>query len=96
MKSIIERVQEERRRQDEKWGVQNHNPVEWIAILSEEVGEASREAVDFYFANGTEDAHEKADYGTQWQRIERLKRELIQTAAVAIAAAESIERQVLA
>ena len=95
MKSVIERVQAERRCQDEKWSEQNHNAVEWMAILTEEVGEASKEAVDFHFANDTL-ANEKANYDAQWQRIERLKMELIQTAAVAISAVESIERQALA
>ena len=35
-------VEEERVRQQEKWGVQNH-PIElWLAILMEEVGEAAQ------------------------------------------------------
>ena len=31
----------ERRAQDRKWGEQNHGPLVWLAVLSEEVGEAS-------------------------------------------------------
>lgn len=31
----------ERRRQDTKWGVQDHLPEKWITILMEEVGEAA-------------------------------------------------------
>ena len=31
----------ERLNQDKKWGEQNHNPSEWLAILVEEVGELS-------------------------------------------------------
>ncbi|MFH2143069.1 MAG: hypothetical protein ABIJ97_11635, partial [Bacteroidota bacterium] len=33
---------EERNRQDNKWGEQNHHPYKWLAILQEEVGEASK------------------------------------------------------
>lgn len=95
MKTVIERVQDERKRQDQKWGEQNHNAVEWVSILTEEVGEAAKEAVDFHFANNTA-ANEPADYDAQYQRVERLKMELIQAAAVAIQAVESIERQALA
>lgn len=32
----------ERRRQDTKWGVQNHNDEHWHAILSEEAGEVAK------------------------------------------------------
>lgn len=38
-------VANERLRQLEKWGVQNHTHVEWLAIAVEELGEAAREAV---------------------------------------------------
>lgn len=93
MKTVIQRVIDERLRQDEKWGEQNHNAVEWISILTEEVGEASKEAVDFHFANGDVDVKLKAGKSLQIERIQKLKRELIQVAAVAIQAVESIERQ---
>ena len=93
MKTVIQRVIDERLRQDAKWGEQNHNAIEWVAILTEEVGEASKEAVDFHFANGDVDVKLKAGKRLQIQRIEHLKKELIQAAAVAIQAVESIERQ---
>ncbi len=32
----------ERKRQDGKWGEQNHHPLKWLAILAEEFGEASK------------------------------------------------------
>ncbi len=35
-------ILEERERQDNKWGVQNHDPKWWLAILTEEVGEVAR------------------------------------------------------
>ena len=41
---ILELVKAERARQDEKWGSQrNHSPLEWLGILSEEVGETAGE-----------------------------------------------------
>ena len=36
----------ERKRQDEKWGEQNHDIYKWLAILGEEVGEANKAALD--------------------------------------------------
>lgn len=40
--SIWEAIQAERRRQDEKFGVQDHSPEKWLAILVEEVGEVAQ------------------------------------------------------
>ena len=42
MEKILQRIREERTRQDEKWGVQNHDDFVWNAILVEEVGEVSK------------------------------------------------------
>lgn len=44
---ILGRIRHERRRQDGKWGPQSHSPQIWLAILSEEVGEAAEE-IDFF------------------------------------------------
>lgn len=68
----IYQVLDERRAQDDKWGVQNHDPFAWLTILMEEVGEAS-EAV------------------LEWQP-DKYKRELVQVAAVAVAALECANR----
>lgn len=43
---IIEAILAERKRQDEKWGVKNHSPFVWNAILTEEVGEVSHEILN--------------------------------------------------
>ena len=40
---VIDKVIEERNRQDEKWGYPQHNYFEWFAILVEEVGEIAKE-----------------------------------------------------
>lgn len=47
LKAIVEKpwlvlIQAERKRQDEKWGEQNHNDEKWLAILVEEVGELAQ------------------------------------------------------
>lgn len=93
MEYVLNMVKSERQRQNEKWGIQDHNAVEWISILTEEVGEASKEAVDFHFSNGEVNPHLKAGKTLQRQRIENLRKELIQVAAVAVQAVESIDRQ---
>ena len=39
MENVFNEIREERQRQDEKWGVQNHNPFIWLGIIGEEQGE---------------------------------------------------------
>ena len=68
----LKRVREERTRQDQIWGEQNHHPYKWLAILGEEVGEANRGVLESSLC----------EYATK----------LIQVAAVAIAAYESLMR----
>lgn len=41
-KRQFDKIQDERYRQDLKWGLQTHDPLKWLAILGEEVGEANR------------------------------------------------------
>ena len=85
-------VRKERSRQDAKWGEQNHNPIEWMAILTEEVGEAAKEAVDFHFALGDIDIKLNAGVRLQADRLQRYRTEMIQVAAVAVSAVESLDR----
>lgn len=81
-RDILTEVFAERRRQDAKWGEQNHAPVLWLAILGEEVGEANKAALEAHFPNYDR-------YG-DWTDY---RRELIEVAAVAVAAVESLDRQ---
>ena len=37
-------IEEEHTAKEQKWGVQNHSPIEWCAILMEEVGEMAKES----------------------------------------------------
>ena len=46
MEEILQQIRKERTQQDAKWGVQNHHPYKWGAILSEEVGEDFRAVLE--------------------------------------------------
>lgn len=70
-------VHQERQRQDEKWGEQNHNPYIWIAILLEEIGELARAVMEYHFREGA---------------TKDINNELIQVVAVAKAMFESGKR----
>lgn len=75
-------VRRERERQDAKWGEQNHEPFLWMTVLGEEFGEACRAALEATF-NGDK----LRDACLSEYRVE-----LVQTAAVAVAAIESLDR----
>jgi NTP pyrophosphatase (non-canonical NTP hydrolase) len=47
--AAIDRVVDERRRQDEKWGPQAHGHEVWLTILTEEVGEVAEAILDYRF-----------------------------------------------
>lgn len=90
---VLTEVSAERVRQNEKWGQQNHNPVEWVAILTEEVGEVAKEAADYAFRCGTEGLSSiEADVLLK-ERLESYRTECIQVAAVAVQMVEVIDRQ---
>lgn len=78
---VYEEVSLERNNQEKKWGEQNHHPMEWLAILGEEVGEVNKAALEAYFA-GYESTGNFSNY----------RKELIQVAAVAISMVESFDR----
>ena len=78
----IEAIKGERVNQDNKWGLQNHSPIEWLAILTEEVGEVSKEALEYHFHKVYKDTGQ----------LQRYEKELIQVAAVALAMLESLQR----
>lgn len=82
---ILNNIIQERRKQIEKWGDVYHSPIEYIALLAEELGEASRHAHELHW-NGKfydVDADEKMDL---------FRAELIQVAALAYAAIESTRK----
>jgi hypothetical protein len=77
-KAVLEEVFLERYKQDQKWGEQNHNPADWLMILGEEFGEASKAALEAKFVHN--------DGGR------RYRKELVQVAAVAVAMIECLDR----
>jgi NTP pyrophosphatase (non-canonical NTP hydrolase) len=76
---IIDDIIKERERQDEKWGVQNHDPIIWLAILTEEVGELAQATLH----------HELLTTMGSYAKT-RIRNEAIQVAAVAVALLESL------
>lgn len=72
-------VMRERRRQDQKWGQQDHTPLVWYAILAEEFGEAAKSLNEWFFRR------KPGSY-------DETRTELIQTAAVCVAMVESMDR----
>ena len=81
---ITTEVVAERKRQDDKWGEQNHSPYKWMAILGEEFGETCREAFELERVN---------DSYRFKETLSRLRKEAIETAAVAVAFVECIDRE---
>lgn len=78
--SAFRPVLEERDRQDEQWGVQNHHPAYWLAILGKQVGQLGAAVLDREWAANV-------DAGTA-----TVREEAVQVAAVAIALIECIDR----
>ncbi len=77
---IFSQIAKERKVQEEKWGEQNHNPFTWLSILMEEVGEASKAALE-------------AEHGRfKYLSLDEYRKELIQVAAVAVAMIECLHR----
>lgn len=81
MIDTLDRIAYERGAQDKKWGEQNHTPAQWMSILGEEFGEVC------LIVNKTIENHGQALDRTHYEF------ELIQVAAVCVAAIENIRRQ---
>lgn len=79
--NILEEVLIERERQDNLWGQQDHDPFKWTTILLEEVGEVAKAALEA----------SDSKYGSN--TLDDYRAELIQVAAVAVSAIESLDRQ---
>lgn len=65
---IVDLIIEERASQDDKWGPQRHMWSQWLAILTEEVGEVAQECLRLEFNHESD--------------LQRLQEELVQVAAV--------------
>ncbi|NJB83641.1 nucleoside triphosphate pyrophosphohydrolase family protein [Wenyingzhuangia aestuarii] len=97
MEKILKEIVLERKKQDKKWGEQNHSPMEWMPILMEEVGEASKEALEHHFNHPALDMEgEKAcdlvQGIAQKERLNNYRKEVVQIAAVAVQMIECLDR----
>jgi len=76
-------VDDERNKQDLKWGEQNHSQQAWTGILGEEFGEYCQAVNETYLGNATK-KHEGG--------YDNILKELTHVAAVAVGAMESLMR----
>lgn len=87
--AILIDVIHERFKQNDKWGVQRHPFPSWMSLLTEEVGEACKDANEI---NWVKDGSR----GAQAEKLEALRTELIQVAAVAVAIVEHLDEDLAA
>lgn len=87
MLGVYADVLNERMRQNQLWGKQDHDPFIWLTILGEEYGESCKAALQACHALSS-----KETQGTYRDKLSHLREELVQVAAVAVAAVESIDR----
>lgn len=80
---IEKQIREERTRQDDKWGVQNHSPAFYSLILHEEIGEVSKAILDGY---------DHIEESFSEEAFAHIREELIQVAAVTKAFIECLDR----
>jgi hypothetical protein len=78
-RELLAQFAAERRRQDEIWGHQDHDPERWLAILTTELGELAESVLQA-----------KVEGKAEWWPA--YCSGLVQLAAVATAAAESFDR----
>jgi len=77
---VLSDVNHERRRQVRKWGEQHHDDAWWCVIEMEELGEVAKEVFDGYSLGSNDPNY-----------VARLREELVQVAAVAVAWVEDID-----
>lgn len=80
IEEVLEEVRLERVLQDDKWGwPRRHSPEWWLTIMTEEVGEFAEDILEGHFTDG--------------RYRHNMRNELIQIAAVAVAAIEDLDMQ---
>jgi hypothetical protein len=73
---------EERNRQDDTFGEQNHHPAYWFSILGKQMGQLGEKVVDREWAARDRKSH----------ALDVMRWEAVQVAAVALAMVEAIDR----
>ena len=81
-------VDAERKRQDAKWGVQDHDHFMWYVILGEEFGELAEAMLDLHTAIA-----EGADIAVVQGRMHHVEEELVQVTAVGLSWLENLHRR---
>jgi NTP pyrophosphatase (non-canonical NTP hydrolase) len=76
---LVAEILAERARQDEKWGVQDHAPEWWLAILTAELGEIGQALLN-------------AERHGEERWLAYYRGGLVQLAAVALAAGDAYDR----
>lgn len=87
---VLGDISDERRRQDAKWGEQNHDFTVWATVLGEEFGETCHAMLHYRAAAGRAENVEGDTDPEAW--LAKVRKEAIQTAAVAAAIVEFIDR----
>lgn len=79
---VYQALDQERARQDAKWGAQRSlTPLLWLAVLSEEAGEVARAVLDL----GRRRDIPSPLLSPDEEGVQHLREELVQVAAVAVA-----------
>ena len=76
---MIKKIQNESANQIVKWGIQVHTAFEWLAYITEELGELAKAISEYEYRNGTK---------------EEVVNEAIQTATLALKIAEMYEAEI--
>ena len=85
---IINQIKEERGNQDEEWGIQNHTPFKWLSIVIDQLGDAAGYALEFDMLSNAG----MQRIAIKENLLRRYRSQLIQGAAVIIAAIENLDR----
>lgn len=80
----IQHARDEQNRQHEKWGEQNRCPTAWIAICTEELGEATKHALTLDLVTQTPEVYR--------EELAKYRAEMVQLAACALSAIDCIDR----
>jgi len=80
MEHILRDITNERARQVAKWGIQRHDFFVWMTVLGEEFGEACQAILHYRELMSD-------------QRRAKIRAELVQVAAVAVAAIEHLDEE---
>ena len=85
---VLDDVKAERRRQDEKWGVQNHAGPVWALIMGEEIGEYNEALLEILFNDEQPEGMTFDEF--KIAQVAHLRDEIIQACAVGVAWVEAI------